>query len=210
MFRLHARITRGLVVALLALAGSGARAQMTLAENTSGIQFGPAVPGQSVTTPAGGPFNSLAFNFFQFETGVGSQPVANGTLFLLSQAYTGTPAGLSSATAGFIAQATGTGVGGAFTFDPGVTLQDSTQYFFYANTGQGSVLSNFTGNPYAGGNAYFASPGFISFAPADFQFRLTGQVAPAQTVIPEPGTLALLASGILSVGGLALRRRQTR
>ena len=33
--------------------------------------------------------------------------------------------------------------------------------------------------------------------------------APAQSTVPEPGTLALLGTGMLAVGGVAVRRKRT-
>src|SRR5690242_7666954 len=59
--------------------------------------------GQSLMTPAGGPWNNLTFNWFDTggtpNLGVPS-PIATGTLFLLNQEYLGTPAALSAATSG--------------------------------------------------------------------------------------------------------------
>src|SRR3954470_18243563 len=53
--------------------------------------------GQSLTTPAGGPWNDLTFNWF--DTGGPPypgipNPIATGTLFLLGQEYLGTPGAL--------------------------------------------------------------------------------------------------------------------
>src|SRR4030088_860863 len=94
---------------------------------TSGTGSGTFVPGQSVTTPVGGPFDNIFFNWYN-STGA---PTAAGSLFALTQSYTGTPAALSAATPGFLAS-TSTINSGVYVFTPGVTLQGNTQYFFYA------------------------------------------------------------------------------
>ena len=82
-------------------------------------------PGQSVTTPVGGPWNNLTFNWLD----LAGAPTAAGTLFLLTQAYVGTPAALGAATPGFLAT-TASISGGMWIFDPSVTIQGATQDIF--------------------------------------------------------------------------------
>jgi hypothetical protein len=84
-------------------------------------------PGQEVTTPSGGPWDDIVFNFY----GGNGNPVALGTVFLLSQPYSGTASALSTSTLGFIADAVGGGLGGVYTFASSVTLQPNAAYYFY-------------------------------------------------------------------------------
>jgi len=101
-------MTRQLILSFAALAfapllpGETIQSQTVDWANTVGrFNFG-----QSVTTPAGRPWNNLRFNFVIGESGqlFGPQGTgAFGTLFLLSQAYAGTAAGLDAATPGFLA-----------------------------------------------------------------------------------------------------------
>lgn len=123
--------------------------------------------GQSVTTPAGGPWDNIQFNFEQCASPSGTSclstttntPFALGDLFLLSQIYDGLPSALSSATPGFIAEAT-TITGGVWTFAPNVTLSPGTQYFFYMDTAlNGPEILYSTANPYAGGQGFKANSG---------------------------------------------------
>src|SRR5262245_5631463 len=103
----------------------------TIVQNAGGISGNNVgFYGQSLITPAGAPWNNITFNFLA----AGNAPQAAGALYLLSTEYLGTPAGLSSSTAGFIAQSLFVGEGtGAWMFAPGVTLLPSTTYFLYSN-----------------------------------------------------------------------------
>jgi hypothetical protein len=98
----------------------------------SGSQF--AYPGQSLTTPMGGPWNNITFDFLTSD----ATPIA-GALFILTQEYLGTPAALSSSTAGFVAQSTGI-VNDEWTFAPSLTLAGNTQYWFYGNAQLPKIL----------------------------------------------------------------------
>jgi hypothetical protein len=158
--------------------------------------------GQSLTTPAGGPWNNLAFNWFNTggppNPGVPG-PIAVGTLFLLSQEYLGAPAALGPATAGYIAQSQSI-ASGMYHFQDNVTIQPNTTYFFYTNqtvpnnSGDGNVIPGTAyANQGAGGN-YVRLAGAI-----DARFRLQGDV------VPEP--VALAAVGWIA---MALARRPRR
>ena len=100
----------------------------TITSSTAVSQLGQLIPGQSVTTPAGGPWNNITFNFFSDFAGT---PAAAGTLFLLSQedsifnAGATAPQNLSSSTAGYIAQSQSIS-GGVYVFAPSLVLQPST------------------------------------------------------------------------------------
>jgi hypothetical protein len=156
-------------------------------------------PGQSVTTPAGGQWQDITFNFYASATGV---PQAEGSIYLFGSAYTGTPQALSSSTPGLLGIASDSG--SFYSFAPSLVLSPNSQYFFYSDTRPGGPGgTTVTGNGFGGGTYlnspngngdFFASPG------ADTAFRLQG------TVIPEPATALLVASGLLGLA--AIRRRK--
>ena len=210
MFRIHTlrqrncsmlfiKYTRYALPGLLALASLSAQAD-TLVISASGTLPLTTAVGQSITTPRGGSFDHLSFNFYDTNL----IPTAAGTLFLLTQSYAGRAGELNSATPGFVA-ASQSIAGGEYVFDTNVSLQSATQYFFYANENL-TFTANFR-NPYSGGILYLPSNNdirnpFISFEPADANFRLSGVAA-----VPEPSTLALLTGAALT-GAAFLRKRK--
>jgi len=191
-----------LLIVGLAYASS---AQSVITENTSGsIASGGSgfTLGQSVTTPAGNSWTNISFNLVD---SISHNPYAEGELFLLSASYAGTAASLSSSTSGFLAS-TANITNGEWVFAPDVTLNPSTQYFFYMGTSfDGSHEVLFSGsNPYSGGEALEAlgSDPYGPVSGADLVFTLSGTVVP----VPEPTTLALTGLGGLSL--LLFRRRK--
>jgi hypothetical protein len=179
--------------------------------------------GQSVTTPAGPSWDDIGFNFAQCVDPSGTSclstantPFALGGLYLLTQIYDGAPAGLSSATPGFVAQTT-TIVGGVWTFAPSVILNPSTQYFFYMNTafdGPEAVYS--TANPYADGQAFEANsgngptygPDDSVLANVDNVFAVTGN--PVGSMTPEPGAGGVMVLALTWLVGAQTWRRRAR
>ena len=184
MSRLIGMLTAGLVSALALPAAPGA----TILQNTGGdIGSIFAFVGESFTTPEGGPWSNITFNFYSDVPA--TTPAAAGTAFLLTQEYLGTPNALGTGTAGFLAQSTGIS-GGQYVFDPSLILQPNTKYFLYENL----AFTTSGGNTFAGGNAYFAFPATDSFAPAPVpggsglqaaNFLLSG--TPVNTAVPEIG-----------------------
>jgi hypothetical protein len=139
--------------------------------------------GESFTTPGGGPWNSISFNFYSNIPA--TTPAAQGTAFLLSMAYAGTPAALSNATPGFIASSI-SNAGGIYTFDSSVILQPNTQYWIFSNTAFGISGSTTAGTAaqslYTSNGGAFASNG-LQVA----NFTLNGALA-----TPEPSSWVLI------------------
>jgi hypothetical protein len=176
-----------LITGLISIISLGSARADTIAENTAGAFFTnfDIYAGQSFTTASAGPVSNITFNFFSNVPATTAYAI--GTGFLLSIEYTGTPAGLSSSTPGFLGQASA--AGGFYTFDPSLTLLAGTQYFFYENAliPQGTISG---GNLYVGGHGYFATSGSSSFSRFvnSHNFRVTG----TPTSVPENGMGALL------------------
>ena len=155
--------------------------------------------GQSLTTPVGGPWNAIAFNFY--DTVINSNggavalgpALAYGDLYLLSQSYTGLPSGLSSSTPGFIAD-TSTISSGEWIFGSAVTLQGSTQYYFYTDTTSTARVADST--PYPDGTAQrtFGTLTYHAESASDAAFLLQG----TPTATPEPESLVLVSMGLFA------------
>jgi hypothetical protein len=210
---------------MFGVAAAASAAPIIIQQNTVGTEATVLTgfsDGQSVTTPTGGPWNDIGFNFAQCAEPSGTSclstvnpPFALGGLYLLTQIYDGTPAGLSTATPGFIARTT-TINGGVWAFDPGVTLNSSTQYFFYMDTAfNGPEVVFSSANPYAGGQFFEANSGNgptygaddSIIANLDHVFALTG--TPVNSV-PEPGTAALVVFGVAGLAGAKTFRRRRK
>jgi hypothetical protein len=154
--------------------------------------------GESFTTPGGGPWNSISFNFYS--NSPATTPVAQGTAFLLSMAYAGTPAALSNATPGFIASSTGN-AGGIYTFNTAVTLQSNTQYWIFANVAFGITGSTTAGTSAqtlydSNGGPFVSNPGQVA------NFTLSG--------VPEPSTWALTGAALCVLAFFPRRTRRAR
>jgi hypothetical protein len=187
MRKLIGLMTTSLLISMAVPAASGA----TILQNTGGT-LGVVTNffGESFTTPAGGPWSNITFNFFSDIPA--TTPTAAGTAFLLTQEYLGTPASLNSSVPGFLAASTSVS-SGHYNFDPTLVLQTNTKYFLYEN----ASLATSGGNAIAGGNAYFAVDSTTNFAPAPVlppglglqaaNFLLSG--TPTNTAVPEPTSL---------------------
>ena len=148
------------------------------------------IPGQSLTTPAGGPWNNLQFNWFD-DLGA---PRAFGTLFILTQEYTLGPFALSNATPGFVTAALPNIAGTDYVPpSPIIELQPSTTYYFYANAVPPGPIKIATNNPLTLGSAYEASSSFAAVPDNDLAFSLTG------VVVPEPSAFLLTALALLGL-----------
>jgi hypothetical protein len=192
------------VLAALAVPSSSPAALIT--QNTGGTASSvvPLFFGQPFTTPAGGPWDNLAFNFFA-DTPTPT-PVAFGVAYLLTQPYDGPPAGLSPAVPGFLAQSTGIS-GGQYVFAPSVTVQPLTQYFLYEQRliPTGAITG---GNIFIGANDFFMVDAItpLTSGRVSANYALTGTAAVSAN--PEPATLAMLGAGLATLAGYGWRRRQ--
>jgi len=204
------RCLRLVGAAAMVLCGSAAHAN-TIIQNTAGFNGSYFTPdflavGQSVTTPGGGPWDSIEFDFYDTVVennqivgiALGS-PLAYGTLYLLTQTYAGTTSGLSTLTPGFLA-ATSTIVNGDWVFDPTVTMEGNIQYYFFTDTistGRVALSEN-----YSGGTAIETFP-TSSYQPSahDAAFLLQG------VSVPEPSSVLLVGMGLFAVGSRRWRKR---
>jgi hypothetical protein len=160
--------------------------------------------GESLTTPGGGPWNSISFNFYS--NSPATTPAAAGTGFLLSMAYAGTPAALSNATPGFIASST-SNAGGIYTFNSAVTLQPNTQYWIFSNTAfavTGSITAGTSAQSQYVTNG--ATSPFVNFPSQNTNFTLSGVVV----ATPEPSTWALTGVALCGFAFFARRTRRAR
>jgi hypothetical protein len=153
-------------------------------------------PGELVITPDGGPWDDLAFNFYD----TSGNPYALGDLYLLTSAYTGTPQALSTSTSGFLAVATA--ASDQWVFDPAVSIDADTHYYFYMseNPPTGTVAD------IAGSSAFGSAGGTGNFVSRPFamQYTLDGTVQGSSA--PEPAAVTLLLGGVAMISVVKRRR----
>jgi hypothetical protein len=151
--------------------------------------------GQTFTTPSGGPWNNITFNFYD----ASGAPSAGGTSYILSAPYFGTPNDLPNAST--ILAASVMTSGGRFIFAPGFTLQPNTRYHDYNFNWTDALVGN--GHSYTGGSYAFSTGWDQPFQHPDtndMNFTVGG------TAVPEPASWALLIVGF-GLTGVAMRRR---
>jgi hypothetical protein len=160
--------------------------------------------GQSFSVLGSGSYTNIVFNFF---TPAGDS-YALGTGYLFSNAYAGTPTGLSSAV-GYLGSAISSN--NTYSFAPSVTLTAGNTYYFYEDSlvPQGSIA----GGP-ASSDLYYAAYGpkelFGPGVSGTSNYLVTGSLlTESESPVPEPSSLALLSSGTLAVL-VGLRKRIRR
>jgi len=178
---------RLLVLVLLTLSMQAA----TIVQNTGGANgLGPQFYGQPFTTPSGGPWFNITFSFFQDS---GTITAANGTAYIFSSLYGGTPSGLSAAS--FLAAGPAI-FGVSYNFAPSFTLQPNTQYFLYEDT----ALLLDVGTTGSRSNAGSPSTAFGALCCASTNFRVSGDP------VPEPSTSLLLGVALAALAMARLRK----
>ena len=223
--------TKKVLAASILAATAASTHAVTVAEFTDGSYDSGAIPlnylniGRSFTTDSASNYDNLSFSFLN---GTGASALTQGrTLYLLSQAYSGTSEALSSLTSGFIASASSTDTGTSWTFNSGISVTASTEYWVYTQRGTN------TGNQYfsvgleeyganvnpRGGYSYFVTATAASTTPNTvssfyedsdviFKYRLTS-TPPVVTAVPEPSEWAMMLAG-LGVLGVAVQRRKAQ
>jgi hypothetical protein len=198
----------GRLLALVALAiaslAAAARAD-TIKEflgGTFNLHTTAGIYSQWVTTPSGGPWTNITFNFYEPPTP--GTPYAIGNLYLLDHAYAGAPSSLSSSSYIGVAAASG---GTSWVFDPSVTLQANTQYYFYMDTPSDASHLLFSTAANTDTAYYYSDPVWADISSPDgaFNFTLSGTPTGSPGPLPGAGLLSYLVAGCT---GLAACRKK--
>lgn len=179
--------------------------------------LGPTFWGQSFTTPVGGPWNNLTFNFYR---NAAHDPAAVGTLYILDElgwlpGEIPVPDQLSETFLGYVAHSEAVnafGTGTAWYFPSTAQLEGGTKYWAFMDESGYWPDPDFLlvngDNPFTAGESYYAQGASSGYGPSgaiyDLNFSLNGLPVSA---VPESGTACLLALGLL---GLASARRRGR
>jgi hypothetical protein len=172
----------------------------TIASSTDGLvpnydgYFGAVVTTPTLPNVAHEWFN-VTFNWIAPD----SSAAAFGTLFVLTQEYLGTPAALSSSTAGFVAASTGIS-GGMYDFASNVKLFPNTTYWFYSNADipDGAIIGlGSSGDTYYATSANTNFDLFSGIGAPDFSLKGT---------VPEPATISLVGLGIAALAAFKRKR----
>jgi hypothetical protein len=152
-----------------------------------------------------GPFTAGAVNYTTLFTNLGPTPTAPGTQLSLGFVSAGTPIvfRLQNTTQGSVSGQP------AFTFFSGAASRNpDNQIHIGLTAGSGILAPN--GTPYTVGFNFEDRSGTVQPI-ADFDYNdLNYEIANASTsTVPEPGTWALLGTGLIAVGGVARRRSRS-
>jgi len=187
----------------------------TLVDNSNNAE------GQSFLTPnVGISWDDIEFNFYT-STNLAAPTTANlvpyapagSDVFIFTEAYTGTPAGLDSLTTGvdgLIAESTGIvtdGSGNAYTFAPTLTLLGNTEYFIYSDTVYANPIVDSSSSGGSGDLQRYRALGstddYLGPNNTTTEFTLQG-IDPVR--VPEPISISIFGAGLL--GAAAMRRRK--
>jgi hypothetical protein len=186
-------------IAILICAVSCPAAADIISEYTAGtVHRVNLYPGQSFTTPSGPGWDDLTFSWFVDVNG-SPTPAAFGTLFLLSQPYTGTPDNLSFATPGYVDQGSPDSSNSKYIFDVTATVEPNTTYYVYANSF--NVIYGAQGVP--GATFYTTDTANTPYTPlmdVSANYELLGDPVGPGTLAPEPSSALLAIGGIVSLG----------
>ena len=138
-------------------------------------------PGQSVTIPGTGSYNTLRFSWYHYNPA--GTPKAFGTLYLLTQEYSGIPADLSPSTPGFVARSE-TIKDNQYVFPSGTTVLGGTRYWFYSDT-RGQFTGSFNKDIYPGGDLYTTGWATNPFTRSQASWL---RLPSGEYLKPEPGT----------------------
>jgi hypothetical protein len=116
------------LVGVILLATASISQAAVINQYLGGTVAATAVFGESFTTPSGGPWTGIQFNFYSDVPPV--TPTAGGNAWLLTQEYLGLPSALGASTPGFLAEAVNIS-GGKHIFNLSVALSPGTEYWIY-------------------------------------------------------------------------------
>jgi hypothetical protein len=137
-------------------------------------------PGQEVTTPDGGPWANIQFNFWDIDGNV----YALGDLYLLAEPHIGSPASLSRSAPGFIG--TAAAIENKWTFDENITLQPNQHYYFYMSSHPPAGTIATTNETASGYQSYGSDNGTDNFVSRPWQLQYTlvaAVIAPRADII---------------------------